>query len=170
MRRRTVLGSVLAATLARASTVVRPAAAQDATPDAAAMAAHPIVGAWMVATPAGPSLAVFFADGTNIQGLPAAQTGPFGISFVSPQVGRWEPTGPRRVHFTGVQLHANAAGALVGTVIIDGHPTVSDDGQTLRDDDPASGPTIWDATGAIIAAPRGDRRSLRCGWGWARRG
>src|SRR5690348_416365 len=77
MRRRTILGSVIAGALARAVTVVHPVAAQSATPEAAALAAHPIVGAWMVATPAGPSMAVFFADGTNIQGLPAAQTGPF---------------------------------------------------------------------------------------------
>ncbi len=56
----------------------RPAAAQDA-----AMANHPIVGNWMVTTGAGPAMAVFLADGTNIQGLPATQAGPNGVEFVS---------------------------------------------------------------------------------------
>ena len=119
------------------------------------MANHPIVGAWMVATPAGPSMAVFFADGINIQGLPASQTGPFGVSFVSPQVGTWEPTGPRSVHFTGVQFHSDATGTLVGTITIDGYPTVSEDGQALLDDNPESGPTIRDATGNVIDVLKG---------------
>lgn len=129
------------------------AAAQDGAPDA--MATHPIVGSWMVATPAGPAMAVFFADGTNIQGLPATMPGPLGATFVSTQIGRWEPSGPRSARFTGVQLHTDANGALVGTVTIDAHPTVSEDGQTFRDDDPESGPTVRNATGEIIAVPRG---------------
>ena len=127
--------------------------AQEATP--AAMAGHPIVGNWMVTTPAGPAMAVFLADGTNIQGLPATQAGPNGVVFVSTQVGSWEPVSERGVHFTGVQLHSDASGALVGTVTIDAYPMVSEDGQTLLDDDPRSGPIIRDATGAIIADLRG---------------
>lgn len=122
--------------------------AQEATPNA--MATHPIVGAWMVTTPAGPSLAVFFADGINIQGLPASQAGPLGVTFVGPQVGTWEPIDEHSVHFTGVQWHSDATGTLVGTVTIDGHPTVSEDGQTLRDDNPESGPTIRDAAGTVV--------------------
>src|SRR5215207_9261017 len=80
----------------------RIAAAQEAPSDA--MANHPIVGAWMVTTPIGPALAVFSADGSNIQGVPTAQAGPGGVTFTGAQVGTWEPTGPRSIHFTGVQL------------------------------------------------------------------
>jgi hypothetical protein len=109
----------------------------------------------MVSTPAGPAMAVFFADGINIQGLPATQAGPQGVSFVSTQVGTWVPTGARSVHFTGVQLHSDANGTLTGTVTIDGYPEVSDDGQTLRDDNPESGPTIRDAAGTILDVLRG---------------
>src|SRR4051812_39394468 len=98
LNRRTALGGIGAAA-ALGLGHLHGAAAQDATPYA--MANHPIVGAWMVTTPAGPSLAVFFADGINIQGLPASQAGPLGVTFVSTQVGVWEPTGPRSVHFTG---------------------------------------------------------------------
>jgi len=153
LSRRTALGGVGVAAAALGLGHLERAAAQEATPDA--MANHPIVGAWMVKTPAGPSMAVFFADGINIQGLPASQTGPFGVSFVSPQVGTWEPTGPRSVHFTGVQFHSDATGALVGTITIDGYPTVSEDGQTVLDDNPESGPTVRDAAGTILDAPRG---------------
>jgi len=153
MRRRAVLLSGITGALTSAFAVRSTAAAQDATPDA--MASHPIVGAWMVTTPAGLAMAVFFADGTNIQGLPVTQAGPQGVTFVSTQVGTWEPTGPRSVHFTGVQLHTDANGTLVGTVTIDGHPTVSEDGQTLLDDNPESGPTIRDAAGVFVDVLKG---------------
>jgi hypothetical protein len=119
------------------------------------MATHPIVGAWMVTTPAGLAMAVFFADGTNIQGLPATMAGPRGVTFVSTQVGTWVPIDERSIHFTGVQLHTDANGTLVGTVTIDGHPTVSEDGQTLFDDNPESGPTIRDAAGNVVDVLRG---------------
>ena len=123
-------------------------AAQDAT--AEAMANHPIVGVWNVTTPAGPSLNVFFADGTNIQGLPATQPGPNGVTFVGPQVGTWEPVSERGVHFTGVQLHSHANGVFTGTVTIDGYPVVSEDGRTLLDDQSQVTITIRDAAGAIL--------------------
>jgi hypothetical protein len=124
------------------------ASAQEASPEA--MAGHPIVGAWMVTTPIGPALAVFSADGTNVQGVPTAQTGPGGVSFTGAQIGTWEPTGPRSIHFTGVQLHTDADGAFVGTVTIDGHPRVSDDGQSIIDDAPETTVTVRDAANAIV--------------------
>src|SRR5919107_108975 len=113
MRRRSVLLSALSSALTGALAVTRPAAAQEATPSA--LANHPIVGSWMVSTPAGLAMAVFFADGTNIQGLPATMPGPQGVTYVSTQVGRWEPIDERSIHFTGVQLHTDADGILVGT-------------------------------------------------------
>jgi hypothetical protein len=153
LSRRTALGGVGAAATALGLGHLHRVAAQDATPDA--MAAHPIVGAWMVTTPAGPSLAVFFADGINIQGLPATQAGPQGVTFVGPQVGVWEPIDEHSIHFTGVQWHSDASGTLLGTITIDGYPTVSEDGRTLLDDNPESGPTIRDAVGTILDVLRG---------------
>ena len=153
LSRRAALGGIGATAAALSLGHLDRATAQEATPDA--MATHPIVGSWMVTTPAGLAMAVFFADGTNIQGLPATMAGPQGVTYVSTQVGRWEPTGPRSVHFTGVQLHTDANGTLVGTVTIDGHPTVSEDGQTLLDDNPESGPTIRDADGNVVDVLRG---------------
>jgi hypothetical protein len=154
LSRRAILGrgAIVAAALGFGGQLDR-ADAQEATPDA--MASHPIVGTWYVSTPAGPALATFFADGTNIQGLPATQAGPNGVEFVSTQVGRWKPEGERGVHFTGVQLHSDANGTLIGTVTIDAHPVVSEDGQTLLDENPQSGPIIRDAEGNLIADLRG---------------
>jgi hypothetical protein len=153
MRRRSVLLATVSGALTGALAGNRTMTAQDATPSL--MANHPIIGSWMVTTPAGLAMAVFFADGTNIQGLPATMPGPQGVTYVSTQVGTWEPIDERSVHFTGVQLHTDATGTLVATVTIDGHPTVSEDGQTLRDDNPESGPTIRDAEGNVIDVPRG---------------
>lgn len=152
MRRRSVLLSAVSGALASALAVGRTTSAQEAATE---MANHPIVGTWMVTTPAGLAMAVFFADGTNIQGLPATMPGPQGVTYVSTQVGTWEPLDERSVHFTGVQLHTDANGTLVGTVTIDGHPTVSEDGQTLRDDNPESGPTIRDADGNVVDVLKG---------------
>jgi hypothetical protein len=114
------------------------------------MANHPIVGVWMVTTPIGPSLAVFSADGINIQGVTTTQPGPNGVVFVSAQAGLWEPDGDRRVHFTGVQFHTDAEGNYLGSVTIDGHPRVSDDGQTIIDDAPETTVTVRDAANMIV--------------------
>ena len=155
LNRRTVLGGAgaIAAALGLGGRLGR-AAAQEATPEA--LAGHPIVGPWNVTTPAGPSLNVFFADGTNIQGLPATQPGPNGVTFVGPQVGTWEPVSERGVHFTGVQLHSDANGVFTGTVTIDGHPAVGEDGQTFTDDAPETKLTVRDPTGTIVMVLGGD--------------
>jgi len=103
--RRTALAGLSAAGVGLAlAATVHPAAAQETTPDA--MASHPIVGNWMVTTPAGPAMAAFLADGTNIQGLPTTRTGPNGVVFVSAQVGSWEPVSERGIHFAGVHWSA----------------------------------------------------------------
>src|SRR5688572_19383998 len=86
----------------------------------------------MVAAPTGPALAVFSADGANIPGVPAAPAGPPGVTFTGAQIGTWELIDEHRIHFTGVQLLAGANGAFVGSVTIDGHPQVSDDGRSRR--------------------------------------
>jgi hypothetical protein len=124
------------------------AAAQDA-------ATHPIVGVWMVTTRFGPAPSIFAADGTVTIARPATQAGPQGVAFVSSEVGTWEPISERGVHFTSVHLQSDANGTYTGSVTIDGHPIVSEDGQSFVDDSPDSGPTIRDAAGNVVAAPRG---------------
>ena len=168
LSRRAILGrgAIVAAALGFGGQINR-ADAHEATPDA--MASHPIVGTWYVSTPAGPALATFFADGTNIQGLPATQAGPNGVEFVSTQVGRWKPEGERGVHFTGVQLHSDANGTLIGTVTIDAHPVVSEDRQTLCADENRSrgrSSATRRATSSPIWRDRWPARDRRAGWTW----
>jgi hypothetical protein len=146
--RRTALAGLSAGGLGLALTAAaRPAVAQDA---ATAMAKHPIVGVWMVTTPIGPGLAVFSADGTHIGGVPAASAGPQGVTFTGAQVGTWAPIDERAIHFTGVQLLTDASGAFTGTVTIDGHPRVSEDGRTFVDDAPETTITVRDAANNVV--------------------
>ena len=149
LSRRAVLGGggALAAALGLGGRLGR-AAAQEATPQA--MARHPIVGAWNVVTPAGPAPGIFAADGTVLIAVQATQVGPQGVTFVSAQPGTWEPVSERGIHFTGVQLHSDASGAFTGSVTIDGYPVVSEDGQTVFDDQSQGKITIRDAAGAVV--------------------
>jgi hypothetical protein len=147
-RRATLASAAALAGILGVGSQARRARGQDAS--LAALARHPIVGAWLVTTPLGPSLAVFSADGSNIQGVPTVQAGSHGVTFTGAQVGTWTPISDRQVHFTSVQLQTDANGTFVGTVTVDGHPRVSDDGQTLIDDAPETTITIRDAANQVV--------------------
>lgn len=134
------LGVAIAAT-------TRSASAQDS---ADAMASHPIVGVWNAVTPGGPAPGIFLPNGIVLMSVPVTQVGPNGLTYVSSQPGTWEPVSDRGVHFTGVQLHSDANGVYTGSVTIDGYPVVSDDGQTILDDQSQGKITIRDAAGAIL--------------------
>ena len=135
------LGLVLAASVPNA-------AAQEASADA--LASHPIVGAWNAMTPGGPAPGIFFPNGIALMAPQVTQAGPNGVSFVTCQPGVWKPVSPRGVHFTGVQIHSDANGTYTGSVTIDGYPVVSEDGQTILDDQSQGKITIRDANGAIL--------------------
>jgi hypothetical protein len=128
-------------------------AAQEAT--AHAMATHPMVGAWMAVTPSGLAPGMFFPDGTVIVSVPATGNSPLGTTYVSTAIGTWEPVSARGIHFTAVTLHSDANGTYVGSITTDGHPVVSEDGRSLVDDSPESGPTIRDAQGTVLDVLRG---------------
>jgi hypothetical protein len=127
--------------------------AQDAASDA--MANHPMVGAWMASTPSGLAPGIFFPDGTVIVSVPVTGNSPLGTTYVSTQPGTWEPVSERGIHFTGVQLHSDVNGNYVGSITIDGHPVVSEDGQSLVDDSPETSATIRDAYGNVLEVLRG---------------
>src|SRR5215216_7401734 len=131
MNRRTALSGVGAGAAALGLGHLNRTAAQEATPDA--MAAHPMVGAWMAETPGGLALVTFAADGSVVMALQPTQSGPMGIASVSSAVGTWEPVSARGIHFTVVQILSDANGKFIGTVTVDGYPEASEDGQTLRD-------------------------------------
>lgn len=148
LSRRAALGVAGTATVALGLSPVSRVAAQDATPSA--LATHPIVGAWNSLTPAGPAIGIFLPDGTNLVTVPATQAGPNGVAFISTQAGRWEPVSAHGVHFTSTQWHSDAQGVFIGSVTVDGYPVVSEDGQTLLDDQSRSVVTVRDASGAIV--------------------
>ena len=124
------------------------AAAQDATPEV--LASHPIVGAWNAITPGGPAPGIFFPNGIALITPQVTQAGPNGVTFVTSQPGTWEPVSERGVHFTGVQIHSDANGTYTGSVTFDGYPVVSEDGQTILDDQSRGKITIRDAAGAVV--------------------
>jgi hypothetical protein len=88
-----------------------PAVAQEATPSAlAAVATHPVTGAWTLVNKAAdssvyPSVAVFHPDGTYLEVLP----------WGSPLLGVWQPTGERTAVVTQVVNY------LVDDRLVQGH-------------------------------------------------
>lgn len=146
--RRTALAGLGAGGLGLAMVAtVRGASTQDATPDATAT--HPIVGVWLGYSP-DISIAAFHPDGSANWGIfPNYMDPARGVVFQSPGVGTWEPTGPRSAHFTAISLETDANGTYLGSGTVDGYPLVSEDGETLSDDNSQVVITIRDATGAI---------------------
>jgi hypothetical protein len=131
----------------------RGVAAQDATSDA--MATHAIVGAWLVAprsATGGYDTVLFGADGSVTQGFAASSVGPEGVSFSGPGLGIWAPIDERTVDFTAVSAMSDADGNSTGTLTVDGHLDISEDGNSWIDDSSASTVTIRDKSGAVIAA------------------
>lgn len=155
LSRRAALGSagVLAATLGLGSRLDR-VAAQGETID---LASHPLTGTWSTTTNAllmeSPQIhhvSLFGADGTVLLMTPLSDIGPEGPVLTSAMVGVWEPYDERRGHFTATQMLSGLDGTFFGTVTVDGHPLVSEDGQTFSDDGVLVTVTIRDAGGAIL--------------------
>ena len=116
--------------------------AQEATSD---LAGHPLIGTWMAMTPFGASPETFSADGSVVAGPPIIEAGPDGVLFLGVGIGTWESTGERSGHATFVQALGGADGTYTGTLTIDAHLAVSDDGQTFIDNDPETTLTFRDA-------------------------
>jgi hypothetical protein len=149
--RRTLIGLTLALALAGVGAAPRltlPNAAQGATPTS--LKGHPLVGSWVALTPFGASAETFAADGSFVAGYPVVEQGPMGPAYYSAGIGVWESTGPRSGHFTSVQAITDASGASLGTLTIDGHLDVSEDGQHFVDDSPETTLTYRDAAGAVV--------------------
>jgi len=126
----------------------RGTAAQDATPTP--LAGHPLVGTWLAITPFGASPETFAADGSFVAGPPIIEAGDQGVTFLGPGIGVWESTGPRSGHATFVQALADATGAYTGTLTIDAHLDVGDDGQSFVDNSPETALTFRDAANNVV--------------------
>ncbi len=120
---------------------------------------HPLTGMWLaLANPARaedpqvPGAALFAADGSVVLNWVPAAIGLDGnLQYLSTYMGVWEPYDERTGHFTAVQVMADATGHLTGTVTVDGHPEVSEDGTTLIDTGVLVTVTIRDAAGKVVA-------------------
>ena len=110
MRRVPVPFVVVAVVLLGLVALGHPARGTVAQDDAAATAAHPAVGAWLLSDPAfpddPPTLVVFHADGTYVQ----ADTEDVGV-------GAWEATGERSLAVTFVVQFSDEAGATYAITI-----------------------------------------------------
>lgn len=155
LNRRAALGS--AGVIAAGMSLSQPNHTLAHQDPASSLADHPLTGVWLaMATPPRPedpqfpAPSHFAADGSVTLQFPVSQAGMEGVEFGTILMGTWEADGPRRGHFTAVQVHSDATGALTGSVTIDGYPEVSEDGQTFIDDGSKSTATIRDATGAIL--------------------
>ena len=122
---------------------------------------HPLTGMWLAMpnpalpeNPPFPAPSLFTADGFTIFIFPITDLGPQGTIFQTGFTGTWEPDGPQRGHFTGVQLLSDANGRFTGSVTVDGYPVVSEDGQTFIDDGSKVLVTIRDPAGAVVASSR----------------
>jgi hypothetical protein len=122
--------------------------AQESSED---LSGHPLVGTWMAMTPFGASPETLSADGAFISGPPIIEPGADGgVMFLGPGIGVWESTGERSGHATFVQALGDATGAYTGTLTIDAHLDVSDDGQTFVDNSPETTLTFRDANNAVV--------------------
>jgi hypothetical protein len=134
LSRRAALSGVAAAAAVGLGQMDR-AMAQGVTPET--VAGHPLAGTWLVNTPGGLSPATFAADGSVTLGVPPSYVDPaLGTTFQGPALGTWEPDGERRGHFTVVQALSDANGTYLGTVLFEGYPEVSADGQSFGGDTP----------------------------------
>jgi hypothetical protein len=134
LSRRAALSGVAAAAAVGLGQVDR-AMAQGVTPET--VAGHPLAGTWLVNTPGGLSPATFAADGSVTLGVPPSYVDPaLGTTFQGPALGTWEPDGERRGHFTVVQALSHANGMYLGSVLFEGYPEVSADGQSFGGDTP----------------------------------
>ena len=130
------------------------ATAQDASDD---LTEHPGVGCWLAMVTMAPdappvaNVSIVSGDGFIVNMAPVSRTGPQGTTIASGGAGRWETTGERSFHFTTVQVLSDPDGVFLGTLTVDGYPTVSEDGMSFIDDSPESHATLRDPVGTVTS-------------------
>jgi hypothetical protein len=162
--RRNAITGLASASAAIALTSVPRVAAQ--TPS---LADHPLVGAWLVmitlaTSPDTPVVvtSVCTAEGFVFHSFPTAEAGERGVTVKATAMGVWEAVDDRTGHFTTVQVLASADGTFAGTLTVDGHPRVSEDGTAFEDVSPDNHATIRNAENEVIAdIPGGSPQPVR---------
>ncbi len=143
--------------VSRRVTLAAPGASPSAQEDTGDLSGHPLAGVWLAMVnppspdaPQFPAPSIFAPDGSVLVIWPPVRAGRTGVEFVSNYVGTWEAHDERTGHFTAVQVIADANGVVTGSVTIDGHPMVAEDGQTFIDDLSLNTVTFRDAASAIV--------------------
>jgi hypothetical protein len=94
---------------------------------------------------------IFAADGTLSIAYPPNYVDPvLGLTFQGAMLGTWEPVSERGIHFTAIQTLTDAEGIFVGTFTLEGHPLVSEDGQSFTDVTPDARIIVRDAANAVL--------------------
>ncbi len=126
------------------------------------LADHPLTGMWtaMVTLPTSPGApvavpSIYSANGSVLLAFPPSEVGPQGVVLKSVAVGVWEAVDERTGHFTAVLMRSDVDGNYLGSVTIEGHPSVNEDGQTFDDQHPDKATTVRDASNAIVATIAG---------------
>ena len=124
---------------------------------------HPLVGVWLALVPGAPGTpavanpTIFTADGQVMLVAPGTRSEQNGVSVASGGIGTWESTGERSGAFTAVRVLSDADGTYLGTATIEGHLTVSEDGQTNSDTSPRSKVTFRNPAGEVAQVVPGYR-------------
>ncbi len=103
-----------------------------------------------------PAPSFFTADGYVILEFPPIDIGANGPVIQSSPVGVWEPFDDRTGHFTVVQTQSTLDGTFVGSVTINGYPSVQEGDMTFVDRIDLTHVSIRDASGAVVAEPPPD--------------
>jgi len=119
---------------------------------------HPLMGMWLAMANSAnrdsspiPAPSLFAAHGSVILSFVPADIRMDGaLLFSRSALGVWEPFDEQTGHFTAVQTLADSIGKLIGSVTIDGHPKVSEDGTTWSDDGSLVMVTIRDVGGQVV--------------------
>ena len=121
--------------------------------EGAAMAAHPLAGAWLVST--SPSMATAICtlnqDGTALVALPVCEDNGIGtVAYTTPGIGTWQSEGSRGGYVNVVQVLSHATGALIGTRSTHYFPVVGEDGKSFTAEGRFTRVVVRDSTGELI--------------------
>jgi len=106
-------------------------------------------------TVGGLSPSIFAPDGSVVLEWAVSYVDPafpdLDVVFNTPGIGTWEPLDERKAHFTVVAVLSDVKGTYLGTATVEGHPSVSPDGQTFNDLEPETRVTLRDAANQILS-------------------
>lgn len=124
------------AAVAHAPLENRDIGADSSGPSGLNTSTHRLSGLWlsMIGLPSNSKKTVavptfFGADGSVMLIFPGTEAAKQGIQVKGPAIGTWEVLDERSGHFTAVQVLSNMDGEYVGTVEVEGFPSLDEEGE-----------------------------------------